>query len=84
MFQPKVVSVIVSEFILGRVYLHQNEVSNRHEVHYRCKKVCRCQGSDVKRNPTCMAETIATPDKYTKAAAKQRHGEVAKQNGVTA
>ena len=48
------------------------------------KKVCRCQGSDVKRNPTGMAETIATPDKYTKAAAKQRHSEVAKQNGVTA
>ena len=37
-FQPKVVSVIVSEFILGRVYLYQNEVSNRHEVHYRCSK----------------------------------------------
>ena len=48
------------------------------------KKVCRCQGSDLKRNPTGMAETIATPDKNTKAAAKQRHGEVAKQNGVTA
>ena len=37
----------------------------------------------MKRNPTGMAETIATPDKNTKAAAKQRHGEVAKQNSVT-
>ena len=44
--------------------------------------VNRCQGGIyVIRNPSGVATT--TPDKFTKASAKQRHGEVAKRNSVT-